>query len=79
MSRSKHVTRSVASPFRTSWPTITGNAITKVWGTNSTAQNLATSATQVRRNAASGWAACSTTTTGPLLELKIPEREFAGS
>lgn len=26
-----------------------------------------------------GWAACSNTTTGPLPELKIPEREFAGS
>jgi hypothetical protein len=58
---------------------ITGNAITKAWGTNSSTQNLATSATQVRCNAASGWAACSTTTTGPLPELKIPEREFAGS
>jgi transposase InsO family protein len=59
-------------------PTITGNAITKAWGTVSSAQSLATSATQVKCNAGSGWAACWTTTTAPLPELKIPEREFTG-
>jgi hypothetical protein len=39
-------------------PTITANAITTVWRTNSLAQSLTISATQARSNAVSDWAAC---------------------
>ena len=45
-------------PFRTSSPTITVNAITKVWRTNSSAQKRATSEAQERSSAGSAWVAC---------------------
>ena len=49
---------SLRTAIQNSSPTITANAITKAWRTDSSVQNLAISAESVRFSAGSDWAAC---------------------